>query len=303
MAAAGGRARGGVTAVLKAAPGERAVARQVRAILEQLPETVSMAALERALVERRPDQALAAYDPSGLDPGPLAAALVPLAHRAARQEARGGTVLLKAAEGHLNYAFNVANPEVPRWAERHAGRLIVEIGKGTRDSIRALITRAVREGQHPYVTARAIRPLIGLHERWATAVLNYRYGLEAQSGVQLERVESLTGRYYSRLLNTRAETIARTETLGAQNAGKLEAWSQAFSGGLFGPDEPTKQWVAAPDAEPICAELDGTEVALSDVFTSELGDVEAPPLHPNCRCTMAVISVGGVETEAEVAEE
>jgi hypothetical protein len=72
----------------------------------------------------------------------------------------------------------------------------------------------------------------------------------------------------------------------------MMAWQEASAQGLFGTSTPVKVWVAAGDAEPICAELDGTEVEMGELFSSELGDVEGPPLHPNCRCTLAVVGRG-----------
>lgn len=226
---------------------------------------------------------------------------------AAEREGKHGRVYLspmtKARTVRLGYNFNSADPRVARWAEKQGSKLVVEISERTRDSIRALVSTALREGGHPYDLARQIRPLIGLHERYATAVLRYQQRLTAEGVLSSERIASLTSSYYSTLLDSRSETIARTEVLGAENAGRAETWAQAVDLGYLSADS-TKQWVAAPDAEEVCAGLDGEEVALDDEFDGgEFGSVDMPPLHPNCRCTAVVISPTGVDTGEELTAE
>ena len=91
--------------------------------------------------------------------------------------------------------------------------------------------------------------------------------------------------------------IARTESARAQSLAKSMTWemTELVSG---------KKWLLAPDACPFCTEAskffeDGQDVAkpffaLGDVLELKDGskmiidyaDVQAPPLHPNCRCDM-----------------
>ena len=201
----------------------------------------------------------------------------------------------------LGYNFNSADPRVAQWAQQQGAKLVVEITDRTRDAIRGLVATALREGGHPYALADQIRPLIGLHERYATAVLRYQQRLTDEGILSSERIAALASGYYGQLLDSRAETIARTEVLAAENAGRAETWQQAVDMGLLPPDA-TKQWVATGDAEPVCADLDGTEVALDDEFDGgDYGSVDMPPLHPNCRCTAVVISPTGVDTGQEIA--
>lgn len=72
---------------------------------------------------------------------------------------------------------------------------------------------------------------------------------------------------------SRAETIARTETASADVAGNLSEWHDL---GVA-----TKTWLAAPDCCDACQELNGTEVGIDDEFP---GGVRGAPLHPRCRC-------------------
>jgi hypothetical protein len=85
---------------------------------------------------------------------------------------------------------------------------------------------------------------------------------------------------------TRAELIARTESMRAANEGQREAWDQAVEAGLL-PDDARKVWIAAGDPCPECEVLDGEEVDLGEDYPGDGGD--GPPLHPNCRCTEGVV--------------
>ena len=79
----------------------------------------------------------------------------------------------------------------------------------------------------------------------------------------------------------RAEIIARTETSRASNEAALESYRQS---GVV----ERKVWMTAPDCCDLCAELDGTVVALEDeFFKDDYSDGDGPPLHPNCRCAIA----------------
>lgn len=85
--------------------------------------------------------------------------------------------------------------------------------------------------------------------------------------------------------DARAEMIARTESMDAANEGLAQGWSQAVEEGLLTGDE-QKTWIAAEDPCPECEEVDGETVPMDEDFS--VGD--DPPLHPNCRCTMGLVS-------------
>jgi len=80
---------------------------------------------------------------------------------------------------------------------------------------------------------------------------------------------------------SRAKTIARTEVLRATNFATNEAFKQSEV--VAG-----KEWLTALDerVHPGCMNLDGTIVRLEGTFNTEVGPLESPPMHPNCRCTM-----------------
>ena len=97
----------------------------------------------------------------------------------------------------------------------------------------------------------------------------------------------------------RAERISRTETLAASNAGANEAYKQS-------PLVVAKEWSAEGNACEFCLELDGKIVGLTEDFVKNgdsvdgggdskplqisYDDIEYPPLHPNCRCSILPVA-------------
>jgi SPP1 gp7 family putative phage head morphogenesis protein len=87
----------------------------------------------------------------------------------------------------------------------------------------------------------------------------------------------------------RAETIARTEVMQAANDGQLEAWDQAQEDGLLTGQE-QKEWIVTPDDRlcPVCEPMDGVTVGIDEDFDVDGDEMEGPPAHPNCRCTIGL---------------
>lgn len=187
------------------------------------------------------------------------------------------------------FAFKGTNPAAQRVAARQAARLVTNVSLETLAALRAVVVRAIREGIPPYDAARIIRELVGMTTQQAQAAMNYREELIDQ-GLPLERVNTLVDRYAAKKIRERAETIARTEIMDALNEGSEESWREAQAEGLLG-DGAKKEWMVAPDDRlcPSCEPMDGVAVPLGDDFSTPLGKVSGPPLHPNCRCTTAVI--------------
>jgi HK97 family phage portal protein len=97
----------------------------------------------------------------------------------------------------------------------------------------------------------------------------------------------------------KAEEIARTESTRAYTYGNLSAWQEA---GVT-----KKQWLLAPDACPQCKgiaaqfnepiELGSSFLKVGDSFKDDMGqeyhntysNVDAPPLHPACRCDLSPV--------------
>jgi hypothetical protein len=194
-------------------------------------------------------------------------------------------------------AFNVTNPEATKAAERSAAQLVTQVTDETRQAIRSVVQKAFSEQLTPRDTAKLIRPLIGLTERQALAVINLRYDLIKQ-GVPGERIYAAVEKYAAKLLKQRAELIARTEIIRASTEGQRELWRQAKAQGLIS-REMQIVWITTPDDRlcPTCAAMDGQTVGIeSGSFAVETRTsrrsrryaVSGPPAHPRCRCTVGL---------------
>ena len=82
---------------------------------------------------------------------------------------------------------------------------------------------------------------------------------------------------------TRAELIARTETIAASADGALASYQQGVDAGAL--DGYGLVWIAELDERccPACEDLDGEQIAFGDTFSD--GE-DAPPDHPDCRCAV-----------------
>lgn len=100
----------------------------------------------------------------------------------------------------------------------------------------------------------------------------------------------------------RTDRVARTESLAASNSATLDAYKQ--TGYVT-----AMTWFANPGACEYCDEMNGTTVGLEETFVNQgdsvdvttddgstssyqadYGDVETPPLHPNCSCTIVPVT-------------
>jgi len=212
----------------------------------------------------------------------------------------------------LNMSFTLDNPAVVRWVESNTGKLITQVTVETQKAVAGIVRQGFVEGIPPRTQARQIRRIVGLTTRDAGAVDRFLRG-QLEAGITRPRAESLADRMRNRLLKTRAETIARTESIRAANRGQLSAWRQAADEGLIDPTVTRRVWIATLDDRvcQICVVLDGQTVAFRDPFTSSVQAVDftddgdsftihtsrplkapvveqTPPAHVRCRCATAL---------------
>jgi len=115
-----------------------------------------------------------------------------------------------------------------------------------------------------------------------------------QTGLSIDKMGELIKEEFSTLTDWEAERIARTETIRASNMGRLIGYqkSDVVEG---------KQWIVTYDDRtcPDCLEMANQKVPLLSKFISpRFGQIDVPPLHPNCRCTIVpVISKNAILTE------
>ena len=194
-----------------------------------------------------------------------------------------------------DFSFDVLNPMSASYIRQYEFDLIREITDETREAVRAIVLDAFEEGGHPYQQARDIRMLIGLTERQMNAVSNY-WDMLIESGTVSSRAEELAMQYYGRLLNSRARTIARTETIRAAGQGRELLWRQAVAEGLLDPYLTRRQWLVTPDDRAciVCqsiADMNPNGVRLNESFRSESGPLDQEPAHPNCRCSVILSTI------------
>lgn len=149
------------------------------------------------------------------------------------------------------FSFDKTNPRAVEAAKAQAAKLIQNISKTSREAIKELVSKAFEDQVTAADLADAIADEIGD--------------------------------------DARAEVIARTETMAAANAGQQEAWSQAVDSGLLTGDE-RQVWIVTPDDRlcAICEPMDGETAPLDGTFDVDGDDLDGPPAHPNCRCTVAL---------------
>lgn len=242
--------------------------------------------------------------------------------------ARGGTANITAT---LAARLDVKSPFMQQAAEHLTANLLRQVNGETKRAVRGIIVQAMRDGTGPYETAKKIEAVIGLTERQARAVLNYRQGLTdaldrgrslsalrgrwslspeiaaGRKSLSPAQVDQLTDRYADRLLKYRAYNVARTETLYAANMGQQLTFKELARDGFLDPATFRRVWSVVDDDRlcELCAPMDGQTVALDEDFEStekgvlpservpldEPQTTETPPLHPSCRCIIVTEQV------------
>ena len=168
----------------------------------------------------------------------------------------------------------LTNERVLDAARARVGRLTEDLGRRTAQQVTTAVARGLEQGQSVQEIAAAMEQAVGDPRR--------------------------------------AEMIARTETAYAYTQGELDAWKE--SGVVTG-----KQWLLAPDPCEFCeavAEMFGPEaqsVSLPQAFLSigstligkdggemrlDYTEIQGPPLHPQCRCTLVPVLGDAAEEQA-----
>lgn len=195
------------------------------------------------------------------------------------------------------FTFNKVDPRALAWAQAQAAALVTSASDSTRAAVRKVIADSFRENLTiPETTAR-IQSTIGLTEKGAETVtrLQDRVFTELLAGgmdpaTAGSRAFAQAMQMRTRLLKARAETIARTEVLRANNNGRYLGWTQAAEEGYI-PNDAMKKWSSTTAslsgiACERCRPMHGEIVLWTDSFSN---GVNMPPAHPNCRCTALLV--------------
>ena len=199
--------------------------------------------------------------------------------------------------------FDMINPRAQAWAGQRSATAVRGITAEARRAVRNILARGFAEGIPHGQMARMLRSVIGLTEGQANAVMNLRASILKNPGKLIRAgkvpirvpkagfteaaLERRLKSYSRRLLNRRAYTIARNETMTAANIGQHQLWQQAQEQRLLRSTQ-VKEWIVTPDDRlcEICEPLNGSAALLNEPF-EDIG-VQSPPAHILCRCTMGL---------------
>lgn len=255
-----------------------------------------------------------------------AAGLAPIVATATDQVVAAGRAAVAASLTGHEVTFAITNPRTVAYLQASEFRLIRELTDTLRGAVAHVVRTGVEQGRNPLDVARDVRDVgLTLTERQASYVLNYRRQLEtgsldalarelrdrrfdravqraAESGKPLsaEQIDKMVERYRQRWIKHRAQTIARTESLRAVNAGNRLAWKQAVDAGTVAEDEVVRKWIFTHDSRTRDAHraipgMNAEGVGLDEPFKTpdgpmmEPGDPSAPARATiNCRCTTII---------------
>ena len=227
--------------------------------------------------------------------------------------------------GRVAAVFEPGNERAAEIMGRSRLAFIRDFTREQRAATRRALSATLRAGDGPRVATRRFRDSIGLTRHQLAVVDNYRALLERQSpealnrslrdrrfdralgeaveegGEPLERaqIDRMVSRYQDRMLNLRAETIARTEAHRALGAARNESIRQMLEQTGIDPEYVQQVWNATQDARTRDTHfaMDGQRRPLGRPFRSPSGallmypgDPKAPPEESiNCRCVLSTI--------------
>ena len=169
-----------------------------------------------------------------------------------------------------------------KWIEKHGGELCVELSAQQHSAVKTIVASGYAKGARPEEIAQHLRSVVGLTKRQQSAVDKYR-----DDGALDDQVD----RYAAKQLAYRVENISRTENRYAVEQGRLSEWLTARDDGEL-PDNTRKVWSSSPVSHrlcEICEAMDQQTVGLDEPFVTPDGDeIDAPPSHPQCRCTSTI---------------
>ena len=169
---------------------------------------------------------------------------------------------LQLGEGAIAGAFNIDDPRVTDFIDKYTYQFAEGLGDTTVDLLKDAMTAGMEQG------------------------------------LSMDGISELISQVFDD--ETRADLIARTETIRASNYGALEGYKQS---GVVN----QKEWLCTEDDRLCeeCSAMDGTVIDLDDNFQDEedndYEDVGAPPLHPNCRCTLIPVVDTSIFSDEELA--
>lgn len=189
----------------------------------------------------------------------------------------------------LKGSFDVVSDSVINAARNLSVQLSTSLSRSTKEVLRQIIEEMVSGEISRREAVRRIQIEVGLLPKHAKAVSNYRKTLIA-AGTTKARANQLAEAYAKRLLNYRANMIARTEVARANGIGQTEFWRQMRDKEVL-PPETNRVWITAVDerACAFCLSMNGQVASIDGGWDTVNGYKEYPQAsHPHCRCTAGI---------------
>lgn len=288
------------------ADGERAVADSVDAWATWLRGRRSLEELARLIQDHRLDAILTTQE--------LRESAMKLAETVSGVY---NNAAVRAADS-LSLEWDTTNHWAAARMSSNSLRMVRELSDEQRDTIRQVLRDATAQGLSPLESARMMRGSIGLTKAQQTYVANYRQSLVDGSVRALDyelrdrRYDGPAGRgdmtdaqidravsaYQGRLLDYRARTIARTESLRAVHMGTSDLWRKAVNDGSVDGDAVSRTWRTAHDTHVRDSHrgMDGQQRAIDEAFETDdgvelmyPGDPDAP-IEETVQCRCAVVT-------------
>ena len=222
------------------------------------------------------------------------------------------------------FVFDNQHVRFVRNLEQNKFRLVTQFTNDQREMLQQTLSRGAAEGLNPRASARQVRQNIGLTDKQATYVDNYRRELEGvgrtkrpgdlhraqgrtlhdrrfdstieraqanQQPLTKAQIDKMVNRYRERYVGYRARVIARTESLRAVHEGTEEMYQQAIESGDLDAGDLTRTWVTAADerVRSSHASLNGEQRAVGQPWGNLRypGDPTAPAEETvQCRCVL-----------------
>lgn len=296
------------------------------AIKEIRDNLASLDLIQQALLSQSIDSILTATGIDKLDPLLFGIGLNNDSYVFSTQAQSAFAAGATAAIGNLDVfrqkgaSFNPLGERAVSVLRNRGSQMISDLTQTSKLGVRSVIERVITEGINPVKASAEIRQLIGLTSSQATAVTNFRRQLESQKNLGLmspdkrrlnaveqamvrrhmkegnftdKNINDMVERYYQSLLNQRAITIARTESMSAVNAGQNEMWEQGLDSGIFDDNVDRKFWIVTPDdrlraTHAAIPRMNPNGVKIRSMFLTPFGPVYSPGDYNsnliNCRC-------------------
>lgn len=244
-------------------------------------------------------------------PDYVSANIRPIIEDAISSSGRAVISLLPSAAITAPLTFSLVLPSVSNYVNSYVATRVREISETSQQAIRAAINEAVVTGRNPKQIARTFRASVGLTHAQEMTVQRFKWALESGDigyvnsltlapkvddidKLSTAQVDKLVERYRLRASQSRAETIARTESLTALSVGQdLAIRTGQLTGAIS--NELMKKWEYAKDDRTRVSHIETGElngwIPINQPFVTPLGPLMFPrdPSGTaanviNCRC-------------------